>query len=87
MEPIRYAVEPKFDGLAVGITYVNGSLGVGATRGDGERGENVTANLRTISAIPLSPPAKLAPPLIEVRGEVLMLKLRLRALECGATGA
>ncbi len=73
-DPIRYAVEPKFDGLAVGITYVDGSLSVGATRGDGERGENVTANLRTISAIPLSLPAKLAPPLIEVRGEVLMLK-------------
>jgi len=71
---VDYEVEPKFDGLAIGLTYENGSFAVGATRGDGERGENVTANLRTISAIPLALPQALAPPLIEVRGEVLMLK-------------
>jgi DNA ligase (NAD+) len=71
---VEYEVEPKFDGLAIGLTYENGSFVVGATRGDGERGENVTANLRTISAIPLALPKALAPPLIEVRGEVLMLK-------------
>ncbi|MEP7063362.1 MAG: NAD-dependent DNA ligase LigA [Betaproteobacteria bacterium] len=71
---IDYEVEPKFDGLAISLTYENGSFVVGATRGDGVRGENVTANLRTISAIPAALPKALAPPLLEVRGEVLMLK-------------
>jgi DNA ligase (NAD+) len=70
---IDYAAEPKFDGLAVGLTYENGRFTTGSTRGDGVRGENVTANLRTLAAIPLVLP-KGAPPLLEVRGEVLMLK-------------
>ncbi len=77
---IAYAVEPKFDGLAIGLTYEKGRFVVGATRGDGERGENVTANLRTIGGIPLVLPARLAPPLIEVRGEVLMLKAEFARL-------
>ena len=68
--PIGYAVEPKFDGLAVSLTYVDGRLVTGATRGDGEAGEDVTANLRTLQAIPLR--LEGAPPLLEVRGEVLM---------------
>jgi DNA ligase (NAD+) len=70
---VDYAAEPKFDGLAVGLTYEMGRFTTGSTRGDGVRGENVTANLRTLAAIPLVLP-KGAPPLIEVRGEVLMLK-------------
>lgn len=61
--------EPKFDGLAVALTYVNGLFTVGATRGDGYRGENVTQNLKTIRSIPLSVPDR-APPGFEVRGEV-----------------
>jgi DNA ligase (NAD+) len=73
VESVDYAAEPKFDGLAVGLTYANGRFTTGSTRGDGVRGENVTANLRTLAAIPLVLP-KGAPPLIEVRGEVLMLK-------------
>jgi len=67
---IAYAVEPKFDGLAVSLTYVDGRLETGATRGDGETGEDVTANLRTLQAIPLRIETRL--PLLEVRGEVLM---------------
>jgi DNA ligase (NAD+) len=73
LEIVRYACEPKFDGLAVSLVYRDRMLAVGATRGDGTTGENVTANLRTIPAIPLALPAS-APAHVEVRGEVIMLK-------------
>jgi len=76
---VAYAVEPKFDGLAVALVYEHGILVVGATRGDGSSGENVTANLRTVGAIPLKLPAG-APPRLEVRGEVLMKKRDFDAL-------
>jgi DNA ligase (NAD+) len=69
---IEYAVEPKFDGLAVGLTYENGVLVRGATRGDGAVGEDVTPNLRTLSSIPLRLKGECLPVLLEVRGEVLM---------------
>ncbi len=85
LERVEYAVEPKFDGLAISLVYEHGVFAVGATRGDGESGENVTANLRTIGAIPLKLAGD-APPLIEVRGEVLMLAARLRRAERGAGG-
>ncbi len=65
--------EYKIDGLAVALTYVNGQLMTGATRGDGLRGENITQNLRTIRSIPLSV-SKDAPPRFEVRGEVYLSK-------------
>ncbi len=72
---LEYACEPKFDGLAITLTYENGVLTQGATRGDGETGEDVTANLRTIRTIPLKLLSLVAPPLLlEVRGEVLMLR-------------
>jgi DNA ligase (NAD+) len=81
-EEIEYVIEPKFDGLSAELVYENGVLSVGATRGDGTTGEDVTANLRTIRAIPLrlaapAEPADLfgpppVPPLLEVRGEVYM---------------
>lgn len=71
---IEYAVEPKFDGLAVSLCYEKGIFITGATRGDGAKGENITLNLRTIKAIPLRLPAVDVPELLEVRGEVLMLK-------------
>ncbi len=71
---IEYACEPKFDGLAINLTYVDGVFVQGATRGDGAVGEDVTLNLKTIRAIPLSLPEGQAPRLLEVRGEVLMLK-------------
>jgi DNA ligase (NAD+) len=73
-ESVEYAAEPKFDGLAISLTYAGGVFVRGATRGDGYTGEDVTANLRTIRAIPLRLAGAKRPALIEVRGEVLMLK-------------
>ena len=74
IEQVEYAVEPKFDGLAITLTYENGVFTQGATRGDGYTGENVTHNLRTIRAIPAKLNIVNPPQLLEVRGEVLMLK-------------
>ncbi len=68
-----FACEHKIDGLAVALTYADGQLTTGATRGDGFRGEEVTQNLKTIRSIPLSVP-KDAPPRFEVRGEVFLPK-------------
>ncbi|HEX6586813.1 MAG TPA: NAD-dependent DNA ligase LigA [Solirubrobacterales bacterium] len=67
---IRYVTEPKVDGLAISLTYENGVLTRGATRGDGRWGEEVTHNLRTMKSIPLS--IDDAPELVEVRGEVYL---------------
>lgn len=76
---VEYCAEPKFDGLAISLRYERGAFVQGATRGDGTTGEDVTANLRTVRAIPLrllgSPPGT-----IEVRGEVLMYRRDLQAL-------
>ena len=74
-EPVAYVVEPKIDGLAVSLLYENGLYVRGATRGDGERGEDITPNLRTIRAVPLAvttPPNERPPGVLEVRGEVFM---------------
>src|SRR5439155_2508288 len=71
-EPVAYVLEPKIDGLAVNLTYENGLLTRGATRGDGEQGEDVTPNLRTIPTIPLRMHGDDPPALVEVRGEVYM---------------
>ena len=71
--------EPKIDGLAVALTYVDGLFVTGATRGDGYRGENITQNLKTVRSIPLSVP-KEAPPRFEVRGEVYLPKAGFRKL-------
>jgi DNA ligase (NAD+) len=77
-EAVEYACELKFDGLAVSLVYERGRFVQGATRGDGASGEDVTANLRTIQAIPLH--LEDAPALLEVRGEVLMLRRDFEAL-------
>ena len=87
-EPLTFCCEPKLDGLAVSILYVNGVLTQAATRGDGTTGEDITSNIRTIRNIPLqllmdNPPARL-----EVRGEVFMPhegfeRLNQQALEKG----
>ncbi len=70
-EPVQYVAELKIDGLSIALTYEDGRLVRGATRGDGTRGEDVTANVRTIRALPLS--LRDAPPgRIEVRGEVYL---------------
>jgi len=74
IDEVEYAAEPKFDGLAVSLVYEGGALARGATRGDGYTGEDVTANLRTVQAIPLRLSVRRPPRLLEVRGEVFMLK-------------
>jgi DNA ligase (NAD+) len=79
VDAVEYAVEPKFDGLAISLVYEHGVLTCGATRGDGYNGEDVTANLRTVRSIPLQLPAG-APALLEVRGEVLMLRADFQSL-------
>ncbi|MCE2989441.1 MAG: NAD-dependent DNA ligase LigA [Burkholderiales bacterium] len=75
---IEYACEPKFDGLAISLTYENGHFVQGATRGDGSVGEDVTLNLRTIKSIPLKIDTSAAR--LEVRGEVLMQRRDFDAL-------
>lgn len=87
-EELAFSTEPKLDGLAISLRYVDGTFVQGATRGDGEVGENVTANLRTIAAIPLRLRGDGYPRVLEVRGEVYMPKAAFeafneRALERG----
>lgn len=69
-ENVPVSVEPKIDGVALSIMYRNGKLAYAATRGDGDVGDDVTANVRTIRSVPLTLPG--APPVLEVRGEVFM---------------
>lgn len=80
-ESIEYECEPKLDGVAVNLTYENGVLIKGATRGDGEIGEDITQNLRTIPNIPLKLRGNNIPDFIEIRGEVLMPKKSFEALK------
>lgn len=75
-----FVCELKIDGLAVALTYINGLFEIGATRGDGYRGENITQNLRTIKSIPLSVPKDKVPQRFEVRGEVYMPKTGFKKL-------
>lgn len=76
---LEYVAEPKFDGLAMSLRYENGQLVQAATRGDGEVGEDVTHNIRTIRQIPVALSTD-APPLLEVRGEVYMPRADFDAL-------
>lgn len=80
--PIDYAVELKFDGLAISLRYQDGVLTQAATRGDGATGEDVTQNIRTIGQIPLRLNGA-APALLEVRGEVYMRRDHFEALNAG----
>jgi DNA ligase (NAD+) len=77
---VQYVAELKFDGLAINLRYENGSLVQAATRGDGEMGEDVTQNIRTIGQIPLRLHAQQPPPVLEVRGEVYMRRDDFEAL-------
>ncbi|WP_341911498.1 NAD-dependent DNA ligase LigA [Polaromonas sp. YR568] len=77
--PVEYVAELKFDGLAINLRYEQGVLVQAATRGDGETGEDVTQNIRTIRQIPLRLP-KDAPPVLEVRGEVYMRRDHFESL-------
>jgi DNA ligase (NAD+) len=74
---VEYVVELKIDGVSMSITYENGSLAVGATRGSGDIGDDVTHNLRTIAAIPLKLNSKKPPKTFEARGEVYMTRAEL----------
>ena len=73
-EKPQYVIEPKFDGLAISLIYRDGVLAQAATRGDGTTGEDVTQNVKTVANIPLRLHGDNIPKLIEVRGEILMLK-------------
>ena len=77
---ITYTCEPKLDGIAVSLTYKNGVLETGATRGDGNTGENITQNLRTVGSIPLKLLGEGWPAILEVRGEAYMPTAGFEAL-------
>lgn len=76
----RYTMELKYDGVAISLTYANGELVRGVTRGDGERGEDITANIRTVRAIPLHLRGTDWPAELEARGEVIFTKDRFASL-------
>ena len=71
---IEYVVEPKVDGVSIGVHYKNGKLALGVTRGDGTTGDDITSNIKTIRGIPLELRLKNPPALLEVRGEAYISK-------------
>jgi DNA ligase (NAD+) len=79
-EPIEYACEPKLDGAGIELIYRDGQLEAGLTRGDGSRGEDVTANLRLVLSIPLAIEFESVPPTLSVRGEIVLPKAPFRRL-------
>lgn len=82
-----YALELKYDGVAISLTYERGRLVRGITRGDGEKGEDITGNIRTVRAIPLSLRGTDWPELFEVRGEVILTHQRFQALNAARAEA
>jgi DNA ligase (NAD+) len=79
-EAVEYVVEPKVDGVAVHLRYEGGRFAQGLTRGDGEQGDDITANLRTIRSIPLRLAGRGIPDVLEARGEVFMERKAFEAL-------
>ena len=79
-DSVEYAAEPKLDGLAISLLYQDGKLVRAATRGDGETGEDVTQNVRTIASVPLKLSGAAIPEVLEVRGEVYMSHAGFAAL-------
>lgn len=79
-EAYEYVCELKFDGVAISILYENGKLKQAITRGDGLQGDDITANIKTIGAIPLTVKAPYLPPNFEVRGEIFLTHKRFKAL-------
>ena len=86
-EPVAFTCEPKIDGVAVALTYDDGRLALAATRGDGQTGEDITANVRTIAAAPLRLTGREFPPRFEVRGEVYMTRADMEAFNERARAA
>ena len=84
---VAYCCEPKLDGVAVSIVYEHGALVLAATRGDGTRGENITANVRTISNVPLTLSGEDVPPYLEVRGEVVIPREAFERMNAQARAA
>ncbi len=82
--PITFVCEPKLDGVAVSLLYLDGVLVQGATRGDGFSGENITVNVRTIASIPLTLQGQGFPPVLEVRGEIYLPRGGFDALNAAA---
>jgi DNA ligase (NAD+) len=80
--PLEFSAEPKIDGLSISLLYEDGVFVKGATRGDGETGEDVTANLRTVRAVPAKLKGK-PPAAIEVRGEIYMTRAKFMAMNAG----
>ena len=85
--PVEYAAELKFDGLAINLRYENGVLVRAATRGDGETGEDVTENVRTVGSIPLRLRTSEAPSVLEVRGEIFMKRADFERFNARALAA
>ncbi len=85
--PVEYAVELKFDGLAINLRYENGVLVRAATRGDGETGEEVTDNIRTVGQIPLRLHTRTPPEVLEVRGEIYMKRADFERFNARAQAA
>ena len=79
-EKLEWMVEPKVDGIAINLRYEEGKFVLGATRGDGTTGDDISANLRTIRSIPLRLKGKNIPPVLEVRGEVYLTKAGFKKL-------
>src|SRR5215471_17143634 len=85
-QPVTYVVELKIDGVAISLTYEDGLFTVGATRGDGEQGDDVTHNLKTIGGLPLRLRTKSPPALFEARGEVYMTRADFARLNTERAG-